>query len=237
MPARTLAKLLLVGLALSRAHAQRVDAHTDEEWQKIYDRGFVTVSDEPGLPRVLLIGDSISVYYTVATRALLKGEANLHRIPVNGGNTDFGLKNLDAWLGDGKWDVIHFNWGLHDLLIKANGEHPVPLDRYQANLRELVRRLQRTGAALIWATTTPAPEHIREGSQRRNSDVIAYNAAALAIMQDGRIQIDDLYAFALPRLTEIQNPEDVHFTEAGSQALAERVAAAIRSALDTRRKR
>ena len=73
------------------------------------------IQDVPNLPRVLLIGDSISIGYTIPTRELLAGKANLHRIPANGGPTINGLKSLDAWLGNAKWDVIHFNWGLHDL--------------------------------------------------------------------------------------------------------------------------
>jgi len=76
---------------------------------------FTKIEDVPGLPRVLLIGDSISIGYTVPVRDLLKGKANVHRIPVNGGPTLNGLKHLDAWLGTSRWDVIHFNWGLHDL--------------------------------------------------------------------------------------------------------------------------
>src|SRR5712692_6887545 len=85
------------------------------------------VPDVPGLPRVLLIGDSISIGYTVPTRHLLTGKANVHRIPANGGPTTNGLANLDAWLGHGKWDVIHFNWGLHDLKTGEGGKRQVPL--------------------------------------------------------------------------------------------------------------
>ena len=34
------------------------------------------------------------------------------------------MANLDKWLGDGNWDVIHFNWGLHDLkYMGPNGEN------------------------------------------------------------------------------------------------------------------
>src|SRR5689334_21790630 len=76
---------------------------------------FAPVTDEPGLPRILLIGDSISIGYTVTVRTMLAGKANVHRIPENGADTANGLKKLDAWLGDARWDVIHFNWGLHDL--------------------------------------------------------------------------------------------------------------------------
>jgi len=135
------------------------------------------------------------------------------------------VKELDKWLGIGDWDLIHFNWGLHDLIIKEDGEHAVSIEQYQRNVRDLVRRLKLTAATLIWATTTPVPARIKApGPARRNSDAIAYNAAALAIMQENHIGIDDLYEFVLPRLKEFQIPDDVHFDFAGCDALAEQVA-------------
>src|SRR5436190_2584885 len=79
------------------------------------DPAMEPITDEPGLPRVLLIGDSISMGYTIPVRKALKGKANIHRILTNGSSTVTGLANLDEWLGKGKWDVIHLNWGLHDL--------------------------------------------------------------------------------------------------------------------------
>ena len=72
------------------------------------------VPDNPALPRVLLIGDSVSRGYTMATRAALGGRANVHRAPENCGGTARALTKLDVWLGEGKWDVIHFNFGIHD---------------------------------------------------------------------------------------------------------------------------
>jgi len=69
---------------------------------------------------------------------------------------------------------------------------------------------------------------------RKPEDVAAYNAAALRVMNESGIAIDDLYAFALPRLKEIQRPVNVHFTDAGSEALARQVAASIRKALGPR---
>src|SRR5581483_1704324 len=81
------------------------------------DPSLSPVTDDPMKPRVLLIGDSISMGYTLPVRKLLADRANVHRIPENGGPTTTGLKNIEKWLGDDKWDVIHFNWGLHDLKI------------------------------------------------------------------------------------------------------------------------
>jgi hypothetical protein len=44
--------------------------------------------------------------------------------------------------------------------------------------------------------------------------------------------VDDLYAVALPRLAEIQQHENVHYTPEGYKVLAQPVAAAIRAQLD-----
>ena len=115
------------------------------------------IQDTPGLPRVLLIGDSISIGYTLPVRELLKGKANVHRILENGGNTNRGKEKLTDWLGDGKWDVIHFNWGMHDLRLNE-GKLAVPLAEYEENLRTLVGQLKTTGAKLIWCSTTPVPD-------------------------------------------------------------------------------
>ena len=166
-------------------------------------------------------------------RALLKGKANVHRVLENGGPTTNGLAQLQKWLGDGKWDVIHFNWGLHDLKLMPDGKRQVAPEAYEKNLRELVRRLQTTGARLIWASTTPVPEG-KLNPPRATADVPAYNAIAKRVMEENQIVTDDLYSFALPQLSKIQRPENVHFTPAGSDALAKQVAASIESALASR---
>src|SRR5262245_37152009 len=70
------------------------------------DPSLVDVADDPTLPRILLIGDSISMGYTIPVRNLLKGKANVHRIPENGGPTTNGLGKLQSWLGNNHWDVI-----------------------------------------------------------------------------------------------------------------------------------
>src|SRR6187551_2265198 len=96
------------------------------------------VPDDPNLPRVLLIGDSISIGYTIPVRTLLAGKANVHRIPENAAFTGHGVKHIDAWLGESKWDVIHFNFGLHDIKRMENGEPQVSLEDYESNLRTIV---------------------------------------------------------------------------------------------------
>jgi acyl-CoA thioesterase-1 len=225
-------RLIAITLALSITLASAADAKkgaTPRKPRKA-DPAFAPVTDDPKLPRVLLIGDSISIGYTLAVRDLMKGKANVHRIPTNGGPTINGLANLAKWLGTGKWDVIHFNWGLHDLRFMDTGKQQVLLDDYEKNMRELVKQLKATGAKLIWCATTPVPEGDLK-PMRKNSDVIAYNAVAKKLMDEAGVAIDDLYAYALPKLKEIQLPVNVHFSPDGSKVLAKQVVACIEAAL------
>jgi lysophospholipase L1-like esterase len=194
------------------------------------DPSFAPIEDDPKLPRVLIIGDSISMGYTIPVRKLLAGKANVHRIPENAAFTGFGLKQIDSWLKDGNWDVIHFNFGLHDIKRMEDGKQQVGLADYESNLRALVQRLKKTGAKLIFATTTPVPEG-KVSPTRIPADVPEYNAAALRVMKENDIPVTDLYSFALPQLSAIQRPVNVHFVDAGYQTLAQEVARSISAAL------
>lgn len=195
------------------------------------------VEDIPGLPRVLIIGDSISMNYTLPLREVLRGKANLHRIPDNGATTrrSWDQFSLDEWIGKGKWDVIHCNWGLHDVRIMENGKDQVPIEEYEKNLDGLISYLQKkTGARIIFATTTPVPEG-NVSPLRRPADVVHYNEVAVRVMKAHNVAVNDLYASVLPKLKtpqqRLQLPVNVHFTNEGARFLAEQVAAAILNAL------
>ena len=201
---------------------------------------FLLVEDVPGLPRVLLIGDSISMQYTIHVRKLLEGTANVHRPARNCRSTRQTLAELDDYLGQGHWDVIHFNWGIHDITYldsagkvapPPEGKHQVPLDEYSRNVRTLVQRLKETGARLIWASTTPIGRQTESKGYRRDRDVKAYNAAAAKGMLDLNVITNDLYALLKPRAENLLN-DGVHFKPAGADVLAEAVATAIRRQLN-----
>jgi acyl-CoA thioesterase-1 len=93
-----------------------------------------------------------------------------------------------------------------------------------------VAELKKTKAKLIWASTTPVPEAGPKAG-RRPEDVPKYNEAAAKVMTENGVAIDDLYGFALPKVKELQRPQNVHFSPKGSQTLGEQVAASIKAAL------
>ena len=224
---------LFLGI-LTFANAQQPDAKKPERPARKPDSSLAKITDEPGLPRVLIIGDSISMGYTLPVRELLRGKANLHRIAMNGGSTKDGIAKLDGWLAGGKWDVIHFNWGLHDLKhwkdgkLDPAGPQVSTLEEYEKNLRELVKKMKATGAKVIWASTTPVPEG--SGGRTANEE-LKYNEAAARVMKDEGIPTDDLHALCKPKLADWQLPANVHFKPEGYAGLAAKVANDIGNAL------
>ncbi|HEY2574634.1 MAG TPA: SGNH/GDSL hydrolase family protein, partial [Verrucomicrobiaceae bacterium] len=186
------------------------------------------IQDVPGLPRVLLIGDSISMGYTLPVRKLLEGKANVHRIPTNGGPSKKGMTDIDKWLGDGKWDVIHFNFGIHDLKFMPDGKRQVESADYEKNLRSLVAKMKATGAKVIFATTTPIPS---DSKPNKFGSVKEYNDIARQVMEENGVKIDDLNALITPELAKYQLPENVHYHGEGYEFMAKQVAAEIEAVL------
>jgi hypothetical protein len=195
---------------------------------------------DPKLPNVLLIGDSISLGYTLEVRKLLAAKANLLRPPVNCGDTETGLKGLDQWLGNRKWDVIHFNWGLWDLCYrnpasptqghrdKLHGTLTTSPSDYEKNLETLVVRLEKTGAKLIWANTTVVP---KDEAGRFVGDDQKYNVVAARVMQRHGIPVDDLYTLTASFPPDLSaGPGNVHYTKSGYLKIAQQVADVIEKA-------
>jgi len=178
-------------------------------------------------PRVLLIGDSVCTYYTpfvksgVGTRADVRRSGHL-------ADTRYGLEHIGKYLDGDPYDVIHFNWGLHDVKPVKGRKNNVPVEEYEKNLRELVRRMKKTGAKLVFATTTP----VGPRAARKDADVVRYNEAALRVMQTEDVPVNDLYALIHPQRDALQLNEGVHFTEKGNRIIGEAVAAKILEALN-----
>ena len=194
----------------------------------------------PKKPQVLLIGDSISIGYTQPTATLLEKKANVARIDGNARNTGYGQENIDRWLNDVQWDVIHFNWGLWDIAYRIPDPQRIRSDKnrgilttspedYEINLRKLVQRLRQTNAKLIWASTTPVPDN---EPGRFKGDEIKYNTIASKVMAEYGIYINDLHAHVLPSISDYQLPDgNVHLTPEGYRFLAEQVARSINSVI------
>lgn len=196
--------------------------------------GLKAMADD--LPQVLIVGDSISMGYGPVVKRLLEGKAVVTRPNENCESTQKGVAKLDEWLGNTKYKVIYFNFGLHDLKhvdavtkepsAKATDPLLTPLPIYAANLAIIAKKLKATGAKVIFATTTPVPDH--PGSPLREPEAPAkYNKVAIAVMANEGIEVDDLYNLALPQIKQIQIPDNVHYIPEGYEAFGKHIVSVI----------
>ena len=194
------------------------------------------------LPNVLMLGDSISIGYYPFVKEALEGRVNLSRPVLPGGGfqncagTTNGIKKISEWIGEKQWDLIHFNFGLHDIkhVNPQTGKnsksfddpHQASPEQYMKNLKFIVKKLKKTKSTLIFATTTPYPNTKLKPARKPGMHII-YNEVALKLMKKNKVFINDLHAFVTPKIKELQRPKNVHFTEFGSRELAKEVVKSI----------
>ena len=185
------------------------------------------------LPDVLLIGDSLSMSYTIGVRYRLADQANIFRAPDNCRSTRQTRDQIETYLGNRNWKLIHFNWGMHDITLSDGGKTSVtgtpqvPEAEYRENFEWLIARLKRTSAKLIWATTTPVADHVE---LRSNLNVDAYNKIASRIIESGEVEVNDLHALVRGQASPIWS-DGVHLSERGMDIVAGAVADSIRGVL------
>jgi lysophospholipase L1-like esterase len=187
----------------------------------------------PGKTSVILIGDSICMGYRPRVKERLSGKADILGIEGNGGDSSRMLENLDEWMINRDADLIHFNCGLHDLKFERDTKtYQQPLEVYEANLREIVQRLQgEAKSRLAWATTTPVIDERHNAVKefdRYLRDVQAYNRVATTIMTGAGIPVDDLYnAIQNDDVEACLGNDGVHATERGNEVLTDAVCSFI----------
>ncbi len=242
----SLSGLILVAIGIASSPAQQT-TDLNAEVDAMLEIGVPEDANAPAekkapsdrLPNVLLIGDSIAGGYLGGVQSRLKGVAHVER-GNSGGTTQNGLESIERILGEREWEVIHFNWGLHDMTWQRRMK---PEERgiqgYAARLEQLVTRLRETNASLVWATTTPWPENNYAYYEQRFGEKLRYSPAeerqwrdaALAVIQKHQIPVNDLHALLKSDLETYQKTDDVHFTREGNRAMAEQITKVVRAML------
>lgn len=183
-------------------------------------------------PKVLIIGDSISIGYMPFVEKHFSGTATIVHNPGNAQHTGTGLEKIEEWLGNEQWDIIQFNWGLWDLCYrhpdakvygnrdKINGKITHTVEEYATNLDAIISIMRKkTNAQLIFVTTTYVPEN---EAGRYTTDVKHYNDAAKTIVKKYGIPVNDIYQKSTAIHNEFgKGPDDVHYSSNGYKALSD----------------
>lgn len=229
---RLILATILITLAANLAPTQ---AQPKAKQNDPFQHPFANPVDKPDLPRVLIVGDSISIGYTPRVRRLLKGVANVHRPKTNCRWSAYGDKHIEEWVGDSKWDVIHFNFGLWDWYGWRQETKATP-ESYGKSLESIIKKIRKKSSAkLIFGITTPPCV-----TAERNAHIVVsgdraqeFNKAARAVMEKHKVGVNNLYDPIIKRRAELQLAEnDVHYNNNGRDILAQRVASRIQADLE-----
>jgi lysophospholipase L1-like esterase len=192
------------------------------EWLDVW----VPDANAHDLPRVLLVGDSITRGYGPEVERLLKGKASVARLATSKSVGDPGLlAEVSLVLGQYHFDVIHFNNGMHGWGYTE--------EEYARHFPELVETLRKgaQGSRLIWATTTPVREaNNLEQLSPRTERVKERNRIAGQVAGRQKIPVDDLFALVRDH-PEYYAKDGVHFGPKGVAAEAAQVAQKVLDAL------
>ncbi len=185
---------------------------------------------------VLLIGDSIRMFYEKEVQARLGDAYTVYAPQDNCRFSSFVLNSLRFWLAQfPPPDIIHFNAGLWDtaILYKEDGCF-ISLDEYVRNMKKILRVLKSTGATLIFATTTPVSDEkdTLPGPMppaHKNSDIVRYNAAVLEAFKDEDIFINDLFSLLYDEKERYLRDDMIHPNEEGVKLIGGAVAQMIKT--------
>jgi lysophospholipase L1-like esterase len=182
------------------------------------------------MKKVLLLGDSIRMGYQPFVQEILKKDAEVLGSEDNGRFSKYTLWGINQWIKQfGVPDIVHWNNGLWDL----HHEFPMvealtSLEEYLENLRRIINELERTGAIIIFATTTPVP---LDAIGRSNAEIDRYNEAASALMVSQNIAINDLNGLVKQNLGAYIHEDKLHLSEEGNRVCAEQTSLKIKKYL------
>lgn len=183
---------------------------------------------------VLLIGDSIRMFYEKDVQMRLGDAYKIYAPKENCRFSSYVLNSLRFWLTEfPKPDIIHFNAGLWDCAILYSEDGCfIGIESYVDNMKKILRVLQSTGAKVIFATTTPVSDEKRDlvgpmPPAHKNEDIIRYNAAVLNAFKDEDIYINDLFSIMFDNKEKYLSEDMIHPNKEGVDLLGNEVAKAI----------
>lgn len=177
-------------------------------------------TDKTDLPRILLIGDSITYHYYPIVKEMLKGKFYVDYI-ANSYSIDMPVygKIIEGFASDSKYDLIHYNNGLHGFDVSEK--------RYKKCLEKLVGKLS-ANAKLVLATSTFIYKKGNEVVPLKEAEIIEKrNLAVYSVAGKNGLAVDDLYAVSCKIDKELRRPDGVHYRKGGSRILAEAVCKSI----------
>ena len=183
-----------------------------------------------GEKSVLLIGNSICNGYKVYVAKELPGYRVIAWVNPYHLKSEHFYSDLVKMLKSEKWDVIHFNIGLHGW---EKGR--IPEGQYQPLLQNLVDTLKQYApdSKLIWASITPITNKEKPyiTNQELNPIIADRNLIAGIVMKNNGIPVNDLYSLCLLNM-QLARGDRFHWTAPMYRMMGIQTAEKIKKALE-----
>ena len=200
---------------------------TDFWWEKAGD---------PMRRRVLLIGDSITRSYRDRVQEIYKPRhiaidklcgSRCAGDPVLTAELDIATGPLNGY----KYDIIHFNNGLHG----GCNDTKIPLEIYKQGIRDIVSVLKRNQpqAKIVIVTSTymsPKGDASFVIDEKLNAFVLERNAFLHEFAAENGFAVNDLYALTAGN-SDFRQSDGIHFDKDSAEKLASHVAGFIEKLL------
>lgn len=214
----------LLGKELFAQNKQNEVKYEAIEWTNVWFPS-ATKND---LPRVLLIGNSITQGYYDNVEKGLKNRAYVARYTSSKGILDPELfEELKNLLKHHKFSVIHFNNGLHGIDYTPQ--------QYEKGLNNLMNVLKRygQGAELIGATSTRVlPGFVGWKTDEENQKLIeTRNEILVKVCGERNIEVDNLYDVTKDH-PDWFSGDKIHYNATGYQELSKQVVNFILKKID-----
>lgn len=182
-------------------------------------------ADKTDMPRVLLIGDSITKGYRPHVAEEFKGIASIDLMASSRGldNPAFARELRYVTVESGyNYRVIQFNNGLHGFHSSAEA-YEAGLDRV---LTALMKLREDGGAKIVLALSTPVTRKQEAGilHPELNALVLERNEVMKRLAERNALPVNDLYEPMLGH-PEYRLPDGFHYNDDGKKAQAAIVAA------------
>lgn len=181
-------------------------------------------TDKKDLPRVLFVGDSITRAYYEDVRNKLGGKCYVDYVATSYAVDSKVYTDVTAGLaGDSDYALIHFNHGLHGMHMtdKVYGE----------GIEKLLKEIGKNRKVILATSTIVKESGNARIDYRQTGIILRRNEIVRYIAGKYGYGVDDLYTVSANVPNEMRLGDGVHYTEAGSERLAEHVAKVILSAL------
>lgn len=219
---------VLIGLGFmlsSKAQQPKQAIRESIEWLDVW----MPDTNDSALPRILLIGNSITRGYYPEVQKTLTDKAYVARLTTSKSIGDPGLLSEIALILDYyRFDIVHFNNGLHGWGYTEK--------EYADAFPDFIKiiRQKAPDAKLIWATTT---------SIRTRTDINTFDARTERVKTRNKIaydfiskqkdiKVDDLWGFTINNPEFYQGGDGTHPNPSGYHEIGQKVALELSALLN-----